>query len=147
MLNINDITESLYLQIKKHPGIVSAGMDVEHGAYINMDPDRAPWVGIYKGPVTYSPSSLGRNAQSWKAVVSLIIVVQASHLGSSSECCRLLGSYEQKVLDAIWSDPKFGSQVDMVTGLSTDYSYNNLESDSMYHQQSTIKITAEVCAG
>ncbi len=147
MLDIFKITTALYDQIRSDSEVIAGKFEVEHSAYINMDADRAPWVGVYKGPVDYQPSSLGRNAQSWKATVKLLVIVQATHGGDSLKCSERLGGYEQKVLNAIWSDSKLGGEVDMIVGLNTEYSYNNEKSETMYHQQAEITITAEVSAG
>ena len=147
MIDIFKITQALYDQIRKYDDIVSEKYKVEHSEYINMDPDRTPWVGIYKGPVVYSPGSLGKHAQSWDAEITLIVVVQATHGAEGYKCSERLAKQESTVMDAVWSDPSLGGLLDMITGLSSEYSYNNEASESMYHQQSTITITARASTG
>ena len=147
MLNIYTITKALYDQIRKDDTVVSNGYKVSHSEFINMDPDRTPWIGVYKGPIDYNPKTLGRHSQSWDAAISLVVIVQASHGDDSVECSRLLGEYEATVLDAIWSDATLDNNIDMITGFNIEYSYNNTKSESLYHQQSIITITAEASTG
>jgi len=147
MLNINDIVVALTQQIATDSAVLAGDYRVEQSTYINMDPDMTPWIGVYKGPVNYAPGSLGRHAQSWEATLKLTIIVQAAHGGDAAVCSERLAQYEQTVLDAVWSDPTLGGLVDMITGLDIEYSYNNTESETMYHQQSIITVTAEARAG
>lgn len=147
MINIHTITKALYDQIRKNDEVVAQGYKVEHGEYINNDSDRAPWVGIYKGPISYGPGSLGRHSQSWDAAITLIVVVQASHGGSGQKCSERLGEYEAAVLDAIWADSSLGGLIDMITDFDIEYSYNNQASETLHYQQSIITITARATTG
>jgi|GEM_PF-1728375 len=147
MIDIYSITKALYDQIRTHDEVVQDSFNVTHSEYVNMDPDLTPWVGIYKGPVSYDPGSLGRHSQSWDATITLQVVVQASHGDNSLKCSERLSDYEKIVLDAIWSDPTIGNNVDMIEALNLEYAYNNEASESMYHQQAIITITARTSTG
>jgi len=147
MIDASVIVTALRKQLNSSATIVSEGITVEQGEYVNFDPDRCPWVGCYKSKISYAPLSLGRHSTSWDATVELKIVIQASHGNSGQECDARLSSYETLVLDAVWSNPTIGGNVDVIEGMVVEYSYNETESESLFFQQAIITLTTEVQTG
>jgi len=82
MIDASVIVTALRKQLNSSATIVSEGITVEQGEYVNFDPDRCPWVGCYKSKISYAPLSLGRHSTSWDATVELKIVIQASGLAT-----------------------------------------------------------------
>lgn len=147
MLNFATITASLESTFESDADLSASGFLVERGDYVNMDPNRTPWLGIYRTDIDYTPRSLGRHSQSWEGTVTLKLLVQASHTQSGAACEDRLEGYIKNVLDAVWTDPTWTNVVDMVTAMKVEYSYKEDETASLYFQWAMITITAEVSTG
>ena len=147
MYNSYTISNALYEQIKNYKDVLSNNYTVEHSEYVNNDPDKTPWVGVYKAPIVFDPNSLGRHGQSWKGTLACQVFIQASHGDDAGECSKLLGEMEYNILNAIWSDPKIDGNISMITGLEIEYQYNNLKSETLYYQQAVITVTMEKHTG
>jgi len=120
---------------------------VERADYVNMDPHRAPWIGVYRTRVKYDPRTLGRNAASWNGTVVIRLMVQQTSMISGEDCENQLEANIASVLAAVWSDETWESTVDMVTGMEIEYSYKEHELESIYFQWALITLTAEVSTG
>lgn len=143
MINASTITASLKTTFEA----ALSGFRVERGDYVNRDPHRTPWLGIYRTRVKYNPRTLGRHANSLNGEVTVRLMVQATHHHSGADCEDLLEGYITQVLDAMWSDPTWNSVVDTITEFSVEYSYKESELETIYFQWALITITAEVSTG
>lgn len=151
MINLSDITSSLQATFQGSATLAAHGFTpagIVRGEYVNMDPDLAPWLGIYRTKADYSPRALGRgNAGAWSATVTIRLLIQTSSLQGGDDCEDLLEAYVKDTLDAVWADPTWTSTVDMVTGLDIEYSYKDADTSTIYFQWAMVTITAEVSTG
>ena len=144
MINFHTITKAIRTQLA-NDAAVSAFMnrEITIGEYINVDPDIVPWMGIYRGKVTYTPRTLGVNASSWEATPQVRIIVQATSFKSGEDCELLLEDYVEKTIDAIWADPTIGNTVDMLVGYEVEYGYNETDRETIYFQSAIITLDLE----
>lgn len=128
--------------------LLANGLDstyvIERSAYVNMDENRTPWVGLYRGPITYDPHTLGRGSNSWRADVQVRVLIQAASLNSAEQAEERLEQYIKEVLDVIMTDKRLNNTVSIIKEIQVDYSYNMSESESLYFQNAEITLTAEV---
>lgn len=143
MLDFSTITASLQATFEADADLTAAGFKIERADYVNMDPNRAPWLGIYRTRIQYNPRTLGRGPNAWQGVLTLRLLIQATHLESGEACEARLEGYIKNTLDAVWEDPTWSSVVDMVTGLDVEYSYKEDESGTIWFQWAMVTITAE----
>ena len=147
MINMATITTALQDQIQNHASVDFLHVPVERSEYVNVDPNRTPWCGVYKGKVTFTPRSLGRHAKSFSAQIKLRIVVQAVDFLSAANCEDNLEDYIDKVMNAVWSDPTIDGNVDMVQDFEIEYQYQETNRESTFFQMAIITLTAEVATG
>lgn len=120
---------------------------VDRNEYINQDPNRCPWIGVYRGHVSYTPRTLGRHSATWKATISPVIVMQHVNWESPETCESEMEGYIEKVMSAVWADPTLGNTVDMLTGFEIAYDYQETDKTTMYYQQAVITLNAEARTG
>lgn len=148
MINAATITSALQTTFRNSATLAAHGFTTNtilRGDYVNMNPNRAPWLGIYRTRVNNNPRTLGRgNNTEWQGTVTIRLMVQASHGQSGSACEDRLESYIKDVLDEVWADPTWTNTVDMVTAMDVEYNYKETDSASIYFQWALITITAEV---
>jgi len=151
MIDVGTITASLEASFKASSTLAAHGFNsqtIQRGDFVNKDPHRAPWLGIYRTRVAYDPRSLGRgNNCAWETTVTLRLLVQATHLQSGSACEDRLEDYIKDVLDVVWADPTWTNTVDMVEAFDVEYSYKEDDTASIYFQWAMITITAKVSTG
>lgn len=141
MINASEKTKALETILNNG---LADNYTVERSEYINMDQARTPWVGIYRGTLTYDTATLGRGANNWKAQFDIRLIVQAATYESGEVAEELLEEYIKEVLDLVVADKTFSSTIGMVTGIDINYSYNEVESESLYFQNAEITVTTEV---
>lgn len=118
--------------------------NIERSEYINFDPDRVPYVGIYRGQLKYSPHTLGRDLSSWRADFTITLVVQAASINTGGEAESRLEKYLQEVLDIVVADKTIGGTVAIIKDIEINYSYNMEESGTMYFHAAEVDILTEV---
>lgn len=151
MINLATITASLLSSLQADATLASLGFrtaGIVRGDYVNKDPSLAPWLGLYRTMVDYSPRCLGtKNPGSWEGKITIRMLVQASTTQGGDACEDLLESYVKAALDAVWADPTWSNVVDMVTALNVEYSYKEDDTSTIYFQWAMVTITAEVSTG
>lgn len=142
MINAVTITDAVKTLLTNALG---SNYTITRGQYINMDYEKTPWVGVYKGDLEYDPETLGRGSNSWKAEFEVRIIVQSSNISNDHEKAEdELEGYIKEILDAIMDDKTLGGTVLMTTGVRVTYSYNETNSEDIYFQNAEITLTAEV---
>lgn len=146
MLDMSKITAAIVKQLKADPELIKLNANISRNRYINMNPDNTPWIGVYKNNVKYDPRSLGRHSTSFKAAPDLRIVAQMGGLDEVAveDNLELL---VQRTLNALWADPTFYNQVDMITGFDIQYSFEESNSEAQYFQWAVISVKLEVSTG
>lgn len=141
MIKASVITKAVYTMLKKG---LSDDYTVQRSEYINVDADKCPWVGVYRGEMVYDPRTLGAGVNNWRAEFKVRIVIQAASFKSGEKVEEDLEEYIKAVLDIINADPRLDGTVAMVRGISVNYSFNIEESESLYYQNAEIELTTEV---
>ena len=145
MINVADITSGVITQLSNDVDVAAVFKFIERAEYINTDPSRTPWCGVYRQQLTFDPRTLGRGAQNWLAQVHLDIVVQA-HADGGLKAEDALGDALQRVLAALINDLTFGGTVEMIKQYSVEFDYQRTDSATLDFQQAIISLQAEVRA-
>jgi hypothetical protein len=141
-INTAKIAQALQALLKRELTIVK---EVYRGEYINEQAKLAPWVGVYRAPVTYEPRTLGRGADTWEGNPQFRIVVQESSFKDRGmDCEDKLEQAVAQVLNALETDRTLGGTVDTISKYEIDYSYIETDAASIYFQTAFILITTEV---
>jgi len=147
LIKTNEITDSFVKMLKEHPEIIEGNFkDVERGEYVNRDPARTPWVGVYRTDVDYEPWALGHHANSWKAKITVKLVVQA-HGANGPQAEDALEEAVNHVMTAVLSDLTIKNKVGMLNTAHIEYSYDETESKTMDFQWAFITLIYETRTG
>jgi len=147
MIDAAKIAEALKSQLTSNVYMVQNGVKINRGEYVNMDPDLTPWVSIYRDSIDYVPERMGKHTKSFTASIVFKLLIQESNLDTGEKCEDQLEALTQAVLDAVWADPKLGGNVDMLTAIDVNYSYNEHDSKTIYFQWSIVSLTFKVATG
>lgn len=148
-LNVNEVDIAIQLcnRLTDYPALAALlnikSKEVPLNEFMNEDPNRAPWIGVYLRSSTIDPTSFPR---AYKDVVKLSIVTQASHLKSKKDCAIKLGDLNKQVFNCLLEDVKLNNTVDMLTTLSTDYTYVETDRTDLHFQMAVIDVEFEVRA-
>lgn len=124
---------------------LSADYTILRAPYTNMNPDKTPWIGIYRGPARYLPGSLGSTAtgKKWKAGNTVRLQVQATSGKSGQQAEERLEEYIGEIMDILLANPTLGGTVGTIISYDLEYSFNDEASESMYYHMATIDINVE----
>jgi len=142
MINESSITAEI-------ASILTANLDskyiVERGEYVNTDPDRTPWVGVYPGATKYEPRTIGNGPNSWRAEFTIKLVIQTATLkANASDAEDDMGAATKAILDIVMADKTINNKVAAVKGINVVRTYNVTESNELYYQNAEIDIITEV---
>jgi len=145
MINLSIITKALQDQLNNNVQIreILNGQEVVRGELINMDVNRTPWIGVYRGNVKYEPRTLG-SMNNWEASPSVKVIIQAVHLESAEQCEVDLEGYVQNVLDAVIADTTIGGTIDMITSYDVEVGYIETDRSTISFQGASITFNMEV---
>lgn len=142
MINFKTITQGVETVL----GDNLTGYIITRNAERNEDPSLATgesvsgWIGIYRGQVDYEAHSIG--STPWKALLEVIVEVQAASFLSGDDAEDRLQDAEKAVLDVLASNKTLNGTVDMTNGYSIDYEYN-YQGKEVYFHSAIITIKAE----
>ena len=83
MINPSDITRAIETAFNTDP--VFNTFTIERAELVNENAAICPWLGIYRGEIEYTPETLGQGSDYWTAIMTLILIVQSSNLGSGTQ--------------------------------------------------------------
>ena len=141
MFNIHNVVEALVDQLNSDIDVYNIAK-AKGGEYINNDVNQAPWIGVYRGSVEYSPRALGYN--NWEVAHSIRVVAQEKSLITGSDCEQKLEDLVQKIITAVSSDKTIGNTVDMCNSIGVEYGFIETDRSSVYFQSAVITINLEV---
>ena len=141
MISIDSISTAFTSQLNNDADVRGI-TEVSAGEYVNVDINRAPWIGVYRGGVKYEPRTLGYN--NWEATPSIKVVVQSNSLNSGAECQERLEEYIQKIIVAINLDKTLSNNVEMLNSIAVDYGFIETDRSSLYFQSAIITFEFEV---
>lgn len=141
MIDVNSITNALYTTISSNSTIVNSGISVDLNEVFNTDPNRTPWVGIYRGPVNIEPRHIG-GSKPWHAVYDLRVYVQAASFESGQNANNLLDETLNVVLDAVNANRRLDNTVLHIAEMSTDPFDRSIEEEQWFYTDELV-INAE----
>lgn len=143
-INLKTIVAATQAQLQADATIAGwLATNVERGTVVNEDPNRTPWVGVYRGGQDYSPRTLG-SVNNWEVSPSVKIVLQTTSLSDDFEVSDNMEQYVQDIIDAIMTDYTIGGTVDMINGFNVEYGYVNDDRTKMFFQNAIITVNMEV---
>lgn len=142
MINVAEIARATVDVLERWPDLADVKA-VERCEYVNVDADRLPWIGVYRGVVDYEPHTISPGSRSWRATVQQRIAVQeVAKRGEQAE--DKLERRIQQVLEALVANLTLNNTVDIITTFRREPGYVETDRDTMYFQSDEIIITAEV---
>lgn len=123
MISIATVTIALESLLKKDPDLKT--FEITRNEYINEDPGRDKWIGIYKKKVEHNAAYLmGGVSASYKTNFSLSVVVQAFEgLYNVPDTDEVLEGRIKVVTDRILDGSNISGTVLSVNGIDVDYQY------------------------
>ena len=146
LINTADVTKALVKQLSEHPELVGFLKNVERGEYVNKDPGRTPWCGVYRTEMHYLPKVLGHHSRSWQALLTVKLVVQA-HAATGPAAEDACEEAVQKVMTAVLSDHTAQTTMEMLKSIDIEYSYDETKSETIDFQWAFITLVYETRSG
>lgn len=146
LINTATITAALVKQLSEHPELLGFFKDVERGEYVNKDPARTPWCGVYRTEVHYLPKALGHHSRSWQVLLTVKLVVQA-HANTGPEAEDACEEAVQRVMTAVLGDLTILATMDMLKSIDIEYSYDETKSSTIDFQWAFITLVYETRSG
>ncbi len=146
LINTAELNAELVRLIAEYPDVAREFKHVERGEYVNKDPGRTPWCGVYRTNIDYLPKVLGHHSKSWEALLTLKLVVQA-HAGTGPEAEDACEDAVQRVMTAVLSDLTVHTKAEMLKSISIEYSYDETKSETMDFQWAFITLVYETRSG
>ena len=142
MIQVNTITKAVITAFEQDPEFSS--FVIERSEFVNDNPNRCPWIGVYRGDMTYDPETLGDGADYWTGIMTLRFVVQAANMASGAGAEDDLEGYVETVISKMIEDTTIRSTVDMINSIKVSYSYVAEDEETIYFQAAIIEMTLEV---
>lgn len=145
MIDVSDIVKAFTDMLNSNADFISELYtgEVYRGDYVNMDPDRTPWAGVYKGTVSFEPRTLG-SINNWEAKPNIRLIIQTTDLASAEKCEDALNALIKKAVDVVNDDMTLKNTVDMVVGFNVEYGYIETELDTLHFQSAIVTFETEV---
>lgn len=135
---------ALQSMLLKWPAILSFQdqIRVDIGEEVNVDPDKAPWVGIYSIKAQYPARVLGFGNGYRSQREGVAVVVQNVSRTSGKECRTQLGALQKCVIDCILSDTSISGTMDIVDDFQVTYATVAAQGKNVSFQSAVITFTA-----
>lgn len=146
LINTADVTKALVKQLSEHPDLIGFLKNVERGEYVNKDPARTPWCGVYRTEMHYLPKVLGHHPRSWQALLTVKLVVQA-HAATGPAAEDACEEAVQKVMTAVLGDLTAQTTMEMLKSVDIEYSYDETKSETIDFQWAFITLVYETRSG
>lgn len=142
MFKLSTVTSALATQLGNDSGVTSLLKinNIDLGTHLNMDADRAPWVGVFRNGLNYSPRSLGGQ---WQLSGKILVVCQAVDYKSGERCRNTLKTLVTAVITAIVSDETINDTVDIISNISVEYVFKQDERETLHFQSALINLDFE----
>ena len=142
MITVSDVTKAVETAFNNDPLFTT--FTIERSEFVNENPSLCPWLGIYRGDITYDPETLGLGDDAWEGRMVLRLVAQATNFNSGAEAEDQLEDYVNKIITKMLGDTTLAGTIDMITGIKVSYSYIAEEEETIYFQAAIIELTLEV---
>ncbi len=141
MIDTHAISKALRDQIRDYGPVNDLDPVIALGDYVNTDPSRTPWIGVYRDEAEHEPHTLGHN--QWRSTVKNKIVIQEATSESGERCQELLDNLLKEVSAAILDDLTIGGSVLHTSLASVQFTYIETDRESLFYQGAIITITSE----
>lgn len=128
--------------LKASQGLALLEGRIERGGEINVNPDKAPWCGIYKFNGQFPIRTLGFGNGFRRQHFGVAIIVQNVSRTSGAACQDGLGQFEKAIVDAILSDTSLGGTMDVVEEFNVSYPPPATQGTNVSFQSSIIQFNA-----
>jgi len=123
MINVSEITAELLTVLKADADVSAAlGKNIFRNVYINENPNRTPWLGVYRNTLKYDPYTLG-GSNNWKGRVGVRLVVQYSSMKDGEDAENKHEALIHKVLTAVYRTPRLNSKTDALVEATVEYAF------------------------
>jgi len=147
MINISAVTRALETLLKDHPTIKQQQYIIVRGEKINENPDLVPWLGIYRRSIDYDPTVFGLHSQTWVGDIKITMIIQESSLDGGDDCEERLEKRVQEVMDVVLSDVTLNANVEVLTGTTVSYTYNEVDEETLSYQNALIDLIFQAQTG
>jgi hypothetical protein len=143
------VLEALQAMLKAFPALISidGGNRVDLGEEVNVDPDKAPWIGLYSIKAQYPIRTLGMGNGFRSQREGIAVVVQNVSRTSGKECRKQLGVLQKAVIDCILTDTSIGGTMDVVDDFQVSYATVANQGKQVSFQSAVITFTAVKLVG
>lgn len=141
MIIADDVLTALQERLNADTELSNLSVSARKMEVINEDPNRCPWVCVYKGEADYNPRALGNNP--WQGSHLVRMIVQASSMKSGEDCGIKLDDYVSKIIDAINRDKTLGGTVEAMTRFTIKYGFIETSRSSLFFQSAIVTLTFE----
>lgn len=138
----SSVLDALRKMLLSWEAIADSHACVDVGEEVNVDPDKAPWIGIYSIKAVYPIRTLGMGNGFRQQREGIAVVVQNVSRTSGRECRKLLGSLQKSVVDCILSDTSIGATMDVVDDFQVSYATVANQGKQVSFQSAVITFTA-----
>lgn len=136
------VLEALKKMLVEAPALVAMEGRISRGEEINVNPDMAPWIGLYPLGDTYTTRTLGMGNGYRTQRVNIAVIIQNVSRTSGADCQTVLGQFQKAVIDRILSDTSIGGTMDVVEDFSVSYASPAKQAGNSTFQSSVINFTA-----
>lgn len=140
LLKTTKVSKSIYDLLRNDPSMKSID-NITYGDFTNDNMMQVPWVGVYRGPVIYSPWTM---PNGWKTESEYRIIVQEGGFDEGADVEARLEDIVYNISTIIANNRTISGLVHMVTGVSVEYSYfNDADHEDVHFQRADILIKCE----
>lgn len=141
MINTHTVVKAIRDQIRDYAGVKELKPNILLGEFINTDPSRTPYIGVYRNEVEHEPWTVGHT--QWRSRLENKIILQEATTESGEACQEKLDLLLQRVSSAILNDITFGGAV-LHTDLATvQFTYIETDRETLHYQGAIITINSE----
>lgn len=126
---------------------INGGIRVDVGEEVNVEAEKAPWIGIYSIKAVYPIRTLGMGNGFRQQREGIAVVVQNMSRTSGKECRKQLGALQKCVIDCILSDTSIGGSMDVVEDFQVSYASIATQAKQVSFQSAVITFTAVKLVG
>lgn len=109
-------------------------------APINMNPEQAPWIGVYPENERFTPGRLGV-VQAWDRVMSIRAIVQIANSASAADGERQISLYLEKVLGALGNAANWPGFFHLMQEVSVEHAFRVDAADTVLFRESQIVVS------
>ena len=142
-LDVSKVTRAVQQMLSEWDALVDSAVEITRAAERNNDPNRCPWVGVYRVGVDYAdaPRVMGFGNGYRRQRIDLAVVVQAADPTSGEECEDRLEGVIQEVTSALLSDTSLRGTVLTIDAFAVRYE-NYERVGGSYFQEAVIFFSA-----